>query len=429
MQNTINPNLYPLLVSTSDIEGGAARAAYRLHQGLQHIAVNSQMLSYRKTSGDPTVHKRSEKLTFQQTKLSVFLDKYPLQLYRHRQRAPYWSLNWFPNAVTHEINTFYPNVVHLHWVGNGFLPIPSLETIKAPIVWTLHDMWAFTGGCHYSGECNRYEGECGQCPQLGTRQKRDLSHWVWQRKAKHWADLNLTIVTPSRWLADCARASRLFQDTRIEVIPNGLDLDQYKPHNTSAARELLGLPQDRKLILAGANEGLKDTRKGVAYLKPALKGLSETWRDKADLVVFGSTKPLEAPDFGLKAHYTGHLGDDVTLALLYAAVDVFVAPSLQDNLPNTIMEALACGTPCVAFNIGGMPDMIDQHENGYLAEAFSVHDLQKGIDWVLCDDARHAKLAHHARKSVEERYKLTHIAQQYADLYAELIDWTTPKIP
>lgn len=411
-----------MLVSTSDKDGGAGRAAYRLKEGLQRVGVDARMLAYRKLSDDARVHKVINRFTFQQTKLAVWVDKYPMAIYFRRERSPYWSLNWFPNRVAHQINHFEPQVVHLHWVGNGFLPITGIRRIQGPVVWTLHDMWAFTGGCHYSGQCTRYETGCGNCPQLNSHHKYDVSWITNLRKSHSWRKKEMTILTPSKWLAECARASHLFQDRRVEVIPNGLDLQQYKPIDKATARDLLNLPQDKKLVLAGANEGLRDKRKGVQYLKPALHKLGEQWRDDAELVVFGASKPEKVPDFGLPARYTGHLSDEISLALLYSAVDVFVAPSLQENLANTIMEALACGTPCIAFNIGGMPDMIDHCENGYLATAFNEDDLAKGIDWVLADADRWQRLSAHARRTVEERFELTAIAKRHVELYQELME-------
>lgn len=419
MLNTTD--FHTLLLSTSDIQGGAGRAAYRLHTGLQRIGVDSQMLSFQKTSGDITVHKLSNELAFQQTKLSVWVDKHPLSLYRKRAKNQFWSLNWFPNRVAQQINRFEPQIVHLHWIGNGFVPVQALKKIKSPIVWTLHDMWAFTGGCHYAGTCVRYEQKCGACPQLGSRRGRDLSRWTLERKKRHWRGVHITVVTPSQWLASCVRSSFLLRDARVEVIPNGLDLNLFKPLDKTLARDLLRLPQDKKLILAGANEGLRDKRKGVEYLQPALQQMAATWIDHADLVVFGGSRPAEPKDFGLRVHYVGHLHDDISLALLYSAADVFVAPSLQDNLPNTVMESLACGTPAVAFNIGGMPDMIQHQNNGYLAGAYDVNDLINGITWVLEDETRHSKLALAARQGVTTKYDLEMIAQRHLTLYHELL--------
>ena len=284
-------------------------------------------------------------------------------------------------------------------------------------------MWPFTGGCHYSGECDRYTQSCGVCPQLHSNQNWDISRWVWQRKNKAWKNLNLTIITPSRWLADCAKNSSLFEDLRIEVIPYGLDTKKYKPLDKQFARNLLGLPVDKQIVFFGAMSATSDRRKGFHLLLPALQKLSQfqVWQDRLELAVFGASQPINPPNFGFRTHYLGRLNDDISLALVYSAADVFVAPSIQDNLPNTVMEALACGTPCVAFKIGGIPDMIEHEQNGYLAQPFDVEELATGIAWVLEDSERYHKLCDRAREKVEQEFTLEIQASKYLKLYNEIL--------
>jgi glycosyltransferase involved in cell wall biosynthesis len=282
-------------------------------------------------------------------------------------------------------------------------------------------MWAFTGGCHYSGACTRYEQTCGNCPQLRSNREFDLSRWTWKRKSKVWADLPLTIVTPSKWLADCVNASSLLHGFRIETIPNGLDMTVYQPHDKQFSRQLHHLPTDKRLILFGALGNLKNERKGSQFLRPALQKLSQMGLRDVELVIVGAEASENAESFGLKTHYVGTLQDDASLSALYAAVDVFVAPSTQDNLPNTVVESLACGTPIVAFDIGGMPDIVDHHETGYLAQPYEADDLAAGIAWVLEDDERRQKLAVQARKVAEERFDIYRAARMYADLYQDIL--------
>ncbi|MDP5337685.1 MAG: glycosyltransferase, partial [Nodularia sp. (in: cyanobacteria)] len=219
----------PLLINTNDIDGGAARAAYRLHQGLQKINIDSTMLVGNKTSDDITVLGANSKLDKGWAKIAPTLDSLPLKFYPQRNDKLIFSLQWLPDQLAAQIAQSNPDVINLHWINGGYLRIETLAKFKKPIVWTLHDMWAFTGGCHYSGGCDKYTKSCGACPQLGSQREGDISRWIWQRKAKAWENINLTIVTPSLWLADCARKSILFQNLRIEVIPNGLDTEVYKP--------------------------------------------------------------------------------------------------------------------------------------------------------------------------------------------------------
>ena len=413
----------PLLISTIDINGGAARATYRLHRGLQNIGVDSQMLVQNKQSDDYTVTAPVSKLSKGIGKLKPTLDSLPLQLYPQRDRSTY-SVQWLPDNLAAQVAQINPDVINLHWINGGYLKIETIAKFNKPIVWTLHDMWAFTGGCHYNGDCMSYTNSCGACPQLHSNKEKDLSRWIWKRKVRAWQNLNLTIVTPSHWLAKCAASSSLLKDTRIEVIPNGLDTKQYKPIEKSLARSILGFPQNKQLILFGAMSATSDPRKGFNLLQSALQKLSQSgWGEQVELVVFGSSQPKNPTELGLKSHYLGRLNDDISLSLVYAAADVFIAPSVQDNLPNTVMESLACGTPCVVFDIGGMPDMIVHQQNGYLAKPFDIDDLAKGIDWILQDVERLQKLSHNASQKVKQEFSLDIQAHCYMSLFKDILNF------
>lgn len=412
-----------LLVSTSDFEGGAARATYRLHQGFHRAGITSQILVQRKLSSDPLVVTASSSLSKLSNKLKLTerIDALPLKSYS-RSKQNLFSPQWTPEQVSAAVKRINPDIINLHWVCKGFLRIETLAQFQRPVVLTLHDMWAFTGGCHYSQDCNRYIKSCGVCPQLQSSSEKDLSYQVWKRKAKAWNHKELTVVTPSRWLAECARQSSLFQQSQIKVIPYGLDTQLYKPLDRRIARDRLNLPQEKLLVLFGAMHAGSDTRKGLQFLPPALQKLNATnWVNEIELIIFGASQPNQAPNFGFKARYLGNLNDDVTLALAYAAANVFVAPSMQDNLPNTVMEALACGTPCVAFNIGGMPDLIDHQSNGYLAQPYNTDDLAAGIAWVLESQERRQVLCQQSRQKVEKEFTLGLQAQRYSSLFKELL--------
>jgi glycosyltransferase involved in cell wall biosynthesis len=401
----------PLIISTSDIQGGAARSAYRLHQGFKSINVESQMLVQTKYSDDSKVigASASSGIGNAVSGLKLTLDRLPLKLYSGCSTS--YSLPWLPEKIAAKVNQINPD-----------LNIETITQFNKPLIWTFHDMWAFTGGCHYNQECASYTSSCGACPQLHSYKEADLSRWIWHRKAKAWKNLNLTIVTPSRWLASCARASSLFKDRRIEVIPYGLDIQKYRPMNKEFAREILNLPQDKKLILFGSLQATSDKRKGFHLLQPALNELSALgWQEQLELVVFGASKSDKSTTFGFKSHYLGTLNDDLSLALAYSAADVFIAPSVQDNLPNTVMEAIACGTPSVAFDIGGMPDMIEHQRNGYLAQPFKIEDLAKGIAWVLENKQRHQKLSHRAREKTEQEFALEIQAKRYCSVFKSLV--------
>ena len=407
-----------LHLSTSDLESGGARAAYRLHAGLKSLECNSQMLVRAKSSKDATVISEKSILT----KLGPPSSGLPLRFYPQRDGAMF-SAQWFPDALHPKIEQIKPDLINLHWICNGFLRIETITKFKQPIVWTLQDMWPFTGGCCYNQECRLYKDSCGKCPQLKSSSQSDLSHWIWKRKVQAWKDTNLTVVAPSRWIADCARESFLFRNRRIEVTPFCLDTQTYKPANQKFARELLNLPADKQLVLFGAISATSDRRKGFHLLEPALQKLSlNGWGDKIELVIFGSSKPKHPVDLGFKAHYLGHLHDDLSLVLAYSAADVMIVPSLQESFGQTASEALSCGTPVVAFNATGLKDIVDHQQNGYLANPFEIEDLAQGIAWVLEDANRHQQLKAQAREKAEKAFSLEVQASSYVSLYNEILE-------
>ncbi len=413
-----------LHLSTSDIEHGAARAAYRLHRGLSLRKTNSQMLVRAKFSLDSTVI--ADRAI--RTKLAPPLSNLPLRLAPHRKRKLF-STQWFPDVLNPKILQIDPDLVHLHWICNGFLQIETLAKLNKPLVWTLHDMWAFTGGCHYTQKCDRFEDRCGQCPQLKSDRSFDLSRWVWQRKAKAWKNLNLTLISPSHWLAEQAKKSLLFAQTPIKVIPHGLDITKYKPVSSAIARQILELPADKQLILFGASPGItKDPRKGLQFLEPALQKLKPLLEQSSiELVIFGAAENSEPADLGFKVSYLGQFHDDVALALVYSAADVMVVPSIQEAFGQTASESLACGTPVVAFNATGLKDIVRHQHNGYLAQPFDVDDLSRGIAWVLADKDRHQKLRENARLRAETEFSLELQTSRHLDLYREIINHNDKK--
>jgi glycosyltransferase involved in cell wall biosynthesis len=413
-----------LLVSTFDLYGGAARAAYRLHQGLRTIDVDAQMLVQVKQSDSKhIVGGKADLATAQISHGSrTLLNQLPVKFYPKRSGSLF-SPQWLYDGVVKKIDALNPDVVNLHWTSGGYLQIESATKIKQPVIWTLHDMWAFTGGCHYNQECNRYHTSCGACPQLGSAKDADLSRRIWQRKDKAWKNHRFIIVALSHWMADSIKQSALLKSARIEVIPNGLDTTKYRPFDSQLARNILGLPNHKKLLLTGSLDASSEKRKGAYLLLAALQELQRTaWRDDLELVVLGSSNSEQAIDLGFKVNYLGVLHDDYSIALAYSAVDAFVAPSLQDNLPNTIMESLACGTPCVAFNIGGMPDMIEHCKNGYLAKPYQIDDLAQGLVWVLKNQEHQQNLADRARQKVEQEFSQEIQARRYESLFSTILN-------
>lgn len=271
----------PLLLNTSDLVGGAARAAYRLHRGLQAIGLPSRMLVRTKEGLDPTVldakRLQPNKLGWLLLRFSQAIDRLPLVL--ARQRPDPWGIGWFPNGLGKIVAGLSPDLVHLHWITGGFVPVQTLAWIRQPVVWTLHDDWPLTGGCHLAGTCRGFQETCGRCPQLHSSRERDLSRWVHSEKMHAWHTQEIIAVAPSHWLAERAKSSSIFRSRRIEVIPNGIDIQRYRPLDKAQARVILGLPDNPKIILFGAVKATSDPNKGFGYLQAVEQFAKETGSD------------------------------------------------------------------------------------------------------------------------------------------------------
>ena len=404
-------------VSLFDISGGAARAAYRLHRGLLKTGVDSQMLVEYKGSDDSTVFAPVSLLRRAIFKLRQTLDKFPLRPYRGKMKTPF-SLSWLPfSGIAGKINALNPDIVHLHWVCGGMMSVEEISEIKSPIVWSLHDMWAFTGGCHYSADCTGYKKTCGNCNVLGSDRSNDLSHKVILRKKKSFdAIKNLTVVGVSKWLAKCAQESTVFKNNKVISLPNPLDTKAFFPVDKDVAKKTLGISQEKKVVMFGSLGAPSDARKGFKQLREALSKLK---RDDIEFAVFGSSEQNEAKDFRFKAHYFGLLRDNVSLRVVYSAADVMVVPSLQEAFGQVASEAMSCGTPVVAFGATGLLDIIDHQVNGYLAVPFDPVSLADGINWIL-NHNNPETLRQNARQKVLDNFDSAVVVQKYKVLYEKL---------
>lgn len=410
-----------LHLSTFDIRGGAARGTYWLHQALARRGVDSRMLVGRKYSDDPAVTEPPNRFHRLTSAVRGRLDVLPLSGYRKTEES-YWTLGWLPNRIDRAVAAHDPDIVHVHWTGGGFMSVDALRHLRYPVVWTLRDMWAFTGGCHYTAGCERYATACGRCPQLRSVEERDLSRRMWLHKQSAWRGMNLRLVPISSWLADCVHKSGLFPHTPVEVIPNGIDTGDFRPFDSAAAKAEWRLAADRFHVLFGAIDATDDARKGFHHMVAAIRMLAESgWSDRIELVVFGGTAPDGISDLGIPIRSVGKVSDDAALARLYSACDVMVVPSEQEAFGKTLVEAMACGTPVVAFASGGPTDIVAHGETGYLADPFDVRSLADGIIWCIEDAGRNAALGARARARAQDEFEIDVVAQRYQSLYSQIL--------
>lgn len=409
-------------LSTHDVAGGAARAAYRLHTGLRRLGHDSLMFVRQRHSYDPDV------IAYRPASdLPTRLRRRWRRAQLGRDSAPYHASQPSGYDRFHEDRTRFGadliaqlprgDVVNLHWISDYvdcdsfFSRVPH----QTPVVWTLHDMNPFTGGCHYDLGCGRYVDGCGACPQLGSRTERDLSHQVFQRKRRVFERIDpgrLHLVALNYWMAAEVRRSVLLRRFPVTVIPNGLDTEVFAPRERALARDVLGLAREARVVLFVATS-VDSRRKGFALL-------AETLREMGDLpglhlLSLGTGQP--AVDPGIPHVHLGTVQNERLLSLVYSAADLFVIPSLQDNLPNTVLEALACGSPVVGFEVGGIPEMVRHGVTGLLVRAGDTAALSEAIRDLLEDEARRLEMAARCRGVILGEHTLQAQAGRYVELY------------
>jgi glycosyltransferase involved in cell wall biosynthesis len=413
-------------VSTRDIVGGAARAAFRLHLGLRELGLASTMLVADKRSDETNVacyQPSSSLIERVKRRLRSDAQKRVWRSYASTRPMGLEPFNSDQSTFGEGLSAalFSHDIVNLHWIaGFGdyasfFADVPH----RMPVVWTLHDMNPFAGGCHYDAGCQAYIGGCGSCPQLGSNTKHDLAYAIFQRKHRALSRIpvrNLRIVSPSRWLAQEARKSMLFQKFEVSVIPCGLDLETFQPRNKHAAREALGLELDAKVVLFVADQ-IGNSRKGLDLVLAALDSLGD--RHGVQLLTVGNGKCMVPSNF-----YHSHIGQvnsDRILSTIYSAADVFVVPSRQEAFGQTAIEALACGTPVVGFRVGGIAETVTPGLTGLLAEPENVRELRDCIAKLLTDSSLRTEMAANCHRVAKEEYSLQLQAGRYLDLYQSLL--------
>lgn len=413
-----------LLLNTYDGNGGAARAAYRLHLALTHVGVKSNFTVFYKFSQNPIIHAFANSfLNKLRAVYTIFLSRKIQKSITNSKKIPFSVLDYGVDISKHPL-VKSADIIHLHWINHGFLSAKSLEKLFAlgkPIVFTMHDSFLFTGGCHVRYDCTAYLNSCGNCPALKSPGLNDVSAKQWQLKNTLLSNQTITIISPSKWLQQDAKNSSILQFKEVINIPNAIETDIFKPIDKTQARNKLGLPLDKFLMLSGFAPSAYDGHKGADYLLKALQIFNSKIDDNtAELLIFGNKNNEMELGLTIPTFYSGVINDDEKLALLYAAADVFLVPSLEDNLPNTVMESLACGTPVVAFSTGGIPEMIDHQQNGYLAKYKSVEDFSDGIFWIYNHPSK-TELTKAAREKVLTNYTFELVAEKHIQLYKKLL--------
>jgi len=406
-------------LSFSDIIGGAARSSYRIHQSLLKAEINSLMWVNKARTDDQTVKKpvgRIERIIAELR--SPLINNSLVKTLKTKNKIIH-SPSVFSSRWVKLINESDADIVHLHWIQNEMLSISDISKIKKPIVWTLHDMWAFCGAEHYTKDHRWRDGYLDNNRPV-YESGFDLNLWTWKRKEKHWKT-PIQIITPSKWLAECVSKSMLMRNWPLNVISYPIDTDFWKPISKKIMREQLNLPKGVPLLLFGAFDSEKDQRKGYDLLLSTLEHLKAHSKfNDVELVVFGQNKPKLQTKHAIPIHYMGKIHDDESLRSIYNASDVILIPSRQDNLPNIAVEAQACGIPVISFNVGGLPDIIEHRKTGYIAKAFEIEDLANGILWFLSHPDKE-----HLNKDVREqavlKFSQKKIAEEYLNIYKNLL--------
>ena len=418
-----------LIVNTSERTGGAAVAASRLMKALNNNGVKAKMLVRDKETDALTVVglPKSPMLHWH-----FLWERFVIFCRLHFSRKHLFEID-IANAGTDitKLREFQEaDIIHLHWINQGMLSLGGIRKILQsgkPVVWTMHDIWPATAICHLTMGCHYYINRCAKCKYLpGGGSSHDLASRIWRKKQQMLAEGNIYFVACSRWLESEAKSSALLKGQKITSIPNPIDTHIYRKGNKQEARQRLGLPQDKKLILF-ASQRVTNENKGMSYLVEACRQLSNLKKDLCEVVILGGHAEEVVGQLPMKAHPLGYVNDEQRIVDVYHAADVFVLPSLSENLPNTIMEAMACGVPCVAFKVGGIPEEIDHLKNGYVAAYRDAADLAKGIAWVL-QEADYESLSEQAVHKVTQCYSQQSVAIKYLDVYQQAMAFINYKL-
>lgn len=414
-----------LIVNTSERTGGAAVAARRLMEALNGHGVKAKMLVRDKETDSLTVVGLKGKWWQQ---WCFLWERLVIYMYQHCSRKHLFEID-IANAgtdITRLPEFEEADVIHLHWINQGMLSLSGIRKILRsgkPVVWTMHDIWPATAICHLTLDCMQFKTGCHHCRYLpGGGSSNDLSAQIGRRKLGVLSGQSIIFVACSRWLESEARQSALLQNQKVTNIPNPLDTHIYKVTDKLEARRRLHLPADKQVVLF-VSQRATNRYKGMDYLTEACRQLAAEHPEMTQrtcVTILGGHSEEVTETLPFQAFPLGYVNDERRIVDVYNAADVFVLPSLSENLPNTIMEAMACGVPCVGFKVGGIPEMIDHQKNGYVAAYRDAEDLARGLHWVLCE-ADGKALSKAAVSKVNRCYSQQSVALKYTEVYNEAI--------
>jgi len=411
-----------LIVNTSERTGGAAVAANRLVDALNNNGVKARMLVREKETGQLTVTGVPRRAL---AMWHFLWERLVIWMHLHLQRDRLFEID-IANCGTDitRLREFQDaDIIHLHWVNQGMLSLKGIRRILQsgkPVVWTMHDLWPASSICHYARGCEQFQDECGACPLLPSTDVEGLANRVWRRKRQMLDGQRVTFVACSEWLAGEARKSALLKGQRVVSIPNPIDTRVFRPMEKAEARRAVGLPADRRVVLF-VSQRVTEPRKGMQYFVDAVRLMVERHPDMQKntvVAILGGHAEEVASRLALPVYPLGYVSDPQQVVTVYNAADTYVLPSLEDNLPNTLMEAMACGVPCVGFEVGGIPEMIDHRQNGYVARLRDTLDLANGIRYVL-NEADYPAMSEHCQHKVARCYSQQSVAARYIEVYQE----------
>ena len=384
------------------------RAALRLHRAFLKNGIDSSMITLRRAINDDEKIKQKGKIS----SIVARMDR-SIQAYLNKNNIKELGTFTYPvlgSDVSQLGEVKKADIIYIHWALGGFLNLTSFEKLAKlgkPVIFFMHDMWNITGGCHHSFTCEKYKSHCFNCPILPGQKTKDLSFKGFEKKLNLYSKYNnFYFISPSKWLYECAKQSALTKNKPLFHIPNILEKNFFKPFDKAIAKNLLNLNPNEPVIAFGATS-IDSPYKGWNYLLKALKILaSETKFKNMSVIVFGGGYKKEiADEIPFQTTFTGYLRDEYSPVMIYNAADVFIAPSLADNLPTTVLESLNCGTSVVGFEVGGIPDMISHKGNGYLAKYKDANDIVEGIKFCINNKVKGYSLPEFETHRILEKHK------------------------